>query len=146
MSEFTFDVESLETPALEMTDPELVGEDISLLNGEMTETDNGDITVVTGRLAALQSATRETINNPGSFPRRPEWGAGVQGLLFKGMTSNTRDRAVSRTRARLLVNPRIVKVNSVQAFVSEGKFKVAFDCDSFSGPVRDTVIVKPPGF
>lgn len=145
MSEFLFDVELNDTPPVEPSDLELVGEDISLTNGQMEETDNGDIAVVTGMRAAQQSVIREMVHNPGSFPRRPEWGAGLSGLLFKGMTSSTKDRAQSRARARLLVNPRIVKVNEVVAANDDNGLKLTVRCDAFGGPIKTTTLIKPPG-
>lgn len=145
MSEFLFDVELNDTPPVEPTDLELVGEDISLVNGEMTETDHGDIAVVTGLKAAQQSVIRECVANPGSFPRRPNWGAGLSGLLFKGLTSSTRDRAQSRARARILANPRIVKVHEVSTSVEDKGLKLTVRCDAFGGPVQLTTVVKPPG-
>lgn len=145
MSEFLFDVELNDTPPVEPTDLELVGEDISLVNGEMTETDHGDIAVVTGLQAAQQSVTREMIHNPGSFPRRQNWGAGLPSLLFKGVTSATRDRAQSRARARLLVNPRIVKVHEVSTSAENGQFKLTVRCDAFGGPIQQITVIKPPG-
>lgn len=145
MSEFLFDVELNDTPPVEPTDLELVGEDISLTNGEMSETDHGDIAVVTGLQAAKQSVVREMVANPGSFPRRPEWGAGLSGLLFKGLTSSTKDRAQSRARARLLVNPRIVKVSQVSATTEDTGLKLTVRCDAFGGPIDPTMVIKPPG-
>lgn len=145
MSEFLFDVELNDTPPVEPSDLELVGEDISLTNGEMTETDHGDIAVVTGVAAARQSIVREMIANPGSFPRRPEWGAGLTGLLFKGVTSNVRDRAASRARARVLANPRIARVQEVSTSIKDSGLALTVRCDSFGGPVHDTTIIKPPG-
>ena len=145
MSEFLFDVELNDTPPVEPSDLELVGEDISLTNGEMTVTDHGDIAVVTSLKAAQQSVIREVIANPGSFPRRPEWGAGLSGLLFKGVTSSTRDRAQSRARARILKNPRIVRVNEVSTSIQDSGLKLTVRCDAFGGPVQVTTLIKPPG-
>src|ERR1044071_406316 len=102
MPELVFDVALVDVPPIEPSDIEIVGEDISLLGGEMSETAHGDIATVTGVQAAKQSVIRETIANPGAFPRRPTWGAGLSGLLFKGATSGTRDRATSKARARIL--------------------------------------------
>lgn len=145
MPEFLFDVELNDTPPVEPTDLELVGEDISLVNGQMTETDHGDIAVVTGVNAAKQSIIREVSANPGSFPRRPQWGAGLSGLIFKGVTSSTRDRAQSRARARILVNPRVAKVHEVSTSVGEKGLKLNIRCDAFGGPITDTIVIKPPG-
>ena len=145
MSEFLFDVELNATPPVEPSDLELVGEDISLVRGEMTETDYGDIAVVTGLQAAQQSLTREMVANPGSFPRRPQWGAGLSGLLFKGVVSSTRDRATSRARARALANPRIQKVHEVSTTIESGGLKLTVRCDAFGGPIKQTILIKPPG-
>lgn len=150
MSEFLFDVVLNDTPPIEPSDLELVGEDISMLHGDMTETDNGDIAVVTGLQAAQQSVTREMIANPGSFPRRPEWGAGLSGLLFKGVVSSTKDRAQSRARARIHANPRIVKIHEVSASMEDRSvqtsgLKLTVRCDAFGGPIDQTTVIKPPG-
>lgn len=145
MSEFLFDVDLNDTPPVEPTDLELVGEDISLVNGQMTETDHGDITVVTGLKAAQQSVIREVVANPGSFPRRPQWGAGLSGMMFKGVTSSTRDRAASRARARTLVNPRIVRVHEVSTTIEDKGLKLTIRCDAFGGPANIVTIIKPPG-
>lgn len=124
---------------------DIAGEDISLQAGEFTENANGDLATVTGAACARQSAIRETIHNPGSFPRRPLWGAGVAGLLFKGNTPAIRDRVVSRTRARLLVNPRITKVHEVSASLEEYGTRIFIRCDTPGGFLEAAAVVRPPG-
>lgn len=145
MADFVFDATLEDTPAVEPSDLELVGEDISLTNGQMSETDHGDVAVVTGLQAARQSVIREMIASPGSFPRRPEWGAGLSGLLYKGVTSSTKDRSVSRARTRLLLNPRVARVHEVRASTEDNGLKLTVRCDAFGGPIHDTVVIKPPG-
>lgn len=126
---------------------DIAGEDISLEGGDFTETASGDLATLTGVQCAKQSAVRETLNNPGSFARRPQWGAGVAGLIMKSSTSAVRDRIVSRTKARLLVNPRITKVHEVSATYDEeaDATRITLRCDAVGGRLDATVLVKPPG-
>lgn len=145
MSETTFNPVLVPIPPKEPDDLELVGEDISLLEGIMHEGTNGDLAVVTGVHAARQSVIREMVASPGSFPRRTEWGAGLSGLLFKGASVSVRDRAVSRARARLLANPRIVKVNEVSTTIEERGLKLTIRCDAVGGTIEENTVIKPPG-
>lgn len=121
------------------------GEDIALRAGEMFETKNGDIATVTGVQAARQSVNRELPANPGSFPRRPQWGGGLSGMLMKGATSSVRDRIVSRAKARLLANPRIVKVHEVSAQVIDGGIRLTVRADALGGFIDEQLVIKPPG-
>lgn len=134
----------------EFDDLEIEGEDIALNGGFFTETPHGDLAVVTREAAARQSVIREMPANPGSFARRPQWGAGLSGLIFKGMTPNTRERAVSRARARLLANPRISRVNDVSTTVEtrdDGRadLRLHVAADAVGGPVNLITVIKPPG-
>lgn len=145
MPTFYFDTAVISPPSVEPEDIDLHGEDISLVGGEMTETNHGDIAVVTGLEAAKQSVIREMQANPGSFPRRPEWGAGLSGMLFKGATTSVRDRVVSRARARLHRNPRIAIVHEVSTSLETGGVKLSVRCDAVGGPIHPTTIIKPSG-
>lgn len=132
--------------AAELDRRDLLSEDISLRGGVMSENANGDIACVTGVASSKQSVIRELPANPGSFPRRPNWGGGLAGMLFKGATPATRDRIVSRARARLAENPRILKTHQVSTEVSEDGFLLlTVQCDSLGGFVEDTTVIKPPG-
>lgn len=143
---FDFVTDLTPTPAKRSKEDLLDGEDVLLHAGEMMETKNGDIATVTGAQAARQSVVRELPANPGSLPRRPDWGGGLQGLVFKGATSATRDRMVSRARARLLANPRIVKVNEVSTTILEnGQTRLTVRADTISGFIDEQIVVKPPG-
>ena len=124
---------------------EIAGEDVSLAGGDFSENANRDISTVSGRACAQQSAIRETIANPGSFPRRPQWGAGVMGLLFKGNSVTTRDRIQSRTRARLLVNPRITKLHEVEVTSQDDGTRVFIRADAVGGRLEISTVIKPPG-
>lgn len=136
------------TPAAHRRPREIVldGEDVLCHGGEMRETKSGDIATVSGTQAARQSVIRELPANPGSLPRRQDWGGGLEGMLMKGSTSATRDRMVSRARARLLVNPRIVKVHEVNAVIDDdGITTLNVRADTISGFIDAPIVVKPPG-
>lgn len=146
---FTLTEDSLNTTR-EFDDPEIEGEDIALNGGFFTETPHGDLAVVVREAAAKQSVIREMPANPGTFARRPQWGGGLSGLIFKGMTPNTRERAVSRARARLLANPRIARVNEVSTTVEvrdDGRadLRLHVRADAVGGPVDLITVIKPPG-
>jgi len=131
--------------AAELDRIELNSEDISLRGGEMSENANGDIACVTGVACAKQSVIRELPANPGSFPRRPEWGGGLSGMLFKGATQAVRDRIQSRARTRLLANRRIFKVHEVITTIEDGFLQLIVRCDSLGGYIEETATIKPPG-
>lgn len=122
------------------------GEDISLVGGDMTETPSGDLGTVVGPAAARQSIVRELPANPNSFPRRPSWGGGLSGLLFKGASVANRERAESRARARCLANPRVTRVNSVTSVIeSTSGIRVDVDVSTPGGRISASAVVKPPG-
>jgi phage baseplate assembly protein W len=155
MSEFLFDVNLEETPVLEPSDLEIVGEDIFLGPIEddagiedgygMSVTDHGDLAVVSGPKLAKQSVLRELINNPGSFPRRPQWGSGLPGLLFKGATQAVRDRITTRARARMLANPRVKRINEISTTVEETGVRLNVRVETLGGTLEDKIVIKPPG-
>lgn len=151
MSDFEFSTVLDERTTLDPTDLEVVGEDIFLgpiddgLGYDMRVTDSGDLATVTRDKLARQSVVREMINNPGSFPRRPNWGAGLSGLLFKGATRSNRDRVVSRARASLLANPRVSRVLEVSTSVEDSGVSVSIRVDTIGGVIEDRVIIRPPG-
>lgn len=124
---------------------ELDGEDICLRGGEMFESTGRDILTVTGRDAARQSVVRELPANSGSFPRRPEWGGGLSGMLFKGATPAVRDRMHSRAKSRLFANPRIVKVHEVSTAVGIDGVTLTVRCDALGGFIDETTLIRPPG-
>ena len=142
---FVFSVTLVKSKKRRGSEDILDGEDVLLNGGEMLETRNGDLAVVTGTLAARQSVIRELPANPGSLPRRPDWGGGLQGMLMKGATSATRDRMTSRARARLLANQRIVKVNEISTTVIDGGTRLNVRADTIGGFIDEQVVVKPPG-
>lgn len=107
--------EDVNAQAPQPTPTDFVGEDISLVDGDFSETGNGDLAVVTGAAACRQSVLRELPPSPGHFPRRAELGAGLSALLFRGNTQASRDQAVARARTRLVVNPRVQSVDQVSA-------------------------------
>lgn len=123
----------------------IAGADIALVGGDFATTQSGDWALVEGVQCAEQSVVREAIAIPGSFPRRPQWGGGLSGLLFKGQTKATRDEAVARTRACTLRNPRIKKVNEVTTtpLVDGSGFAVSIDADAVDGRVTPQIPVKP---
>lgn len=124
---------------------QLNGEDICLRGGQMSENANRDIATVVGVDAAKQSVLRELPVNPGSFPRRPEWGGGLSGLLHKGATQVVRDRMQSRALTRLLANPRIVKTHEVSTTVNDDGLTLTVRCDALGGFIEETTLIKPPG-
>lgn len=131
--------------ASEVDEVELNGEDISLRGGEMFESTGRDISTVVGVSAARQSVLRELAANPGSFPRRPEWGGGLAGMLFKGATGPVRDRIQSRAKSRLFANPRIVKVREVSTAVTADGITLTVRCDALGGFIEETTFIRPPG-
>ena len=151
MSDFEFDVSLDVHTRLDSVDLEIVGEDIFLGpidDGEgydLRVTDNGDFATVVGPQLARQSIIRELINNPGSFPRRPTWGAGLSGLLFKGATRSVRDRLVVRARANMLANPRVRQVLEVSTTVGDNGASLFVRVDTIHGSVEDRIIIRPPG-
>jgi phage baseplate assembly protein W len=142
---FNFTLTQQQIVTVSATEIELNGEDISLRGGVMSENANRDIATVTGVAAARQSVLRELPANPGSFPRRPDWGGGLSGLLFKGATQSTRDRIVSRARSRLLVNPRIFKTHEVSTTVEDGGVQLTVRADALGGFIDEQTLIKPPG-
>lgn len=124
---------------------DLGGEDVAFLARDFGVTPAGDWATVREEAAVRQSVLREIPPPPGSFPRRPEWGAGLSSLLFKGNTKDVRDLAVSQTRARLAANSRIVKINEVSAAEVDGGFAMTVRVDGAGGPVEVTPVIKPPG-
>lgn len=92
----------------------LNGEDVSLRGGDLTVTAAGDWAVLTGTDAARQSVEREAVASPGDMPRRPQWGMGLRDSLLRPSSRELRDRQASSVRRRLLVNPRIDTVDTVE--------------------------------
>lgn len=122
----------------------LAGEDI-YLSGDFAESAHGDLATVSGVAAARQSILRELPANPGSFPRRPDWGGGLSGQLFKGATVSNRDRIASRVRARLEANPRVIKANEVSTSVGQSGVSVTIRVDVLGGRVDEQMLFKTPG-
>lgn len=142
---FEFNTDLSPQPHRRPSEIVLDGEDVLCHGGEMMETKSGDIATVSGVQAARQSVVRELPANPGSLPRRQDWGGGLEGMLMKGATSSVRDRMVSRARARLLANPRIVKVHEVSTTSEEGVTTLNVRADTISGFLDTPVVIKPPG-
>ena len=142
---FTFNRADSRALPVTLDDIEVEAEDICCLVEGITVNDHGDLAVVRREKAAYQSVVREGVANPGSFPRRPSWGAGLPGLLFKGATSGTRDRMISRMKSRMFENPRLVKVHEVAVTNEEDGARIQVRADSISGLVDVQYVVKPPG-
>lgn len=123
----------------------LDGEDIMLEGGEMFETDAGDIATVTSVAAARQSVIRELPASPGSSPRRPAWGAGLSSSVNRSVTSSELARLSSRCRARLLVNPRVRRVNGCSATLGEYGAVVEIRVDSLEGSIEERVVINGGG-
>lgn len=92
---------------------EVSGEDVRFVDGLVVSA--GDWSTVTGEAAAEQSVRREAVASPGSFLRRPEWGVGATQVVFRGATKSVMDELVTRARRRLLANPRVGRVVSVES-------------------------------
>jgi phage baseplate assembly protein W len=143
---FTLTTETLVTTLGDLEqDTNTEGEDIQCRGGQMYETDAGDLAVVLGVATTIQSIEREIPANPGSFPRRPEWGGGLNGMLFKGASLANRDRITTRALARLHANPRVQKVDEVSTTVDLDGTAVTIRAQSISGFIEDTIVIKPPG-
>lgn len=142
---FSFNVNLTSPQPKRPKDEILDNEDIALRAGEMFETKSGDIATVVGIQATRQHVLREIPANPGSFPRRPEWGGGLQGMIFKGVTSSVRDRMQSRAKARLLANKNIVKVHEVSTQIIDGGVRLTIRADAIGGPIDEQLVIKPPG-
>lgn len=141
---FTISIdERIKPPDATVTD--IAGEDISLERGDFNVTANGDIGTITGVKCARQSAVREVIANPGSFPRRAQWGGGLTGMLFKGNSVANRDRIQSRAKARLQVNPRLTKVHEVSVTATDDGTRLYIRADAVGGPLESVTVIKPPG-
>lgn len=108
---FTVPPQSHRPPVVDPTD--LNGEDVSLRGGDLTVTAHGDWAVLTGAEAARQSVEREAVASPGDMPRRPQWGVGLRDSLLRPSSRELRDRQASSVRRRLLANPRIDTVDTV---------------------------------
>lgn len=123
----------------------LAGEDISLQGGDMSETSFNDIATVVGVDAARQSVIRELPANPGSFARRPLWGAGLAATVFKASTVALRDRMQARIKERLLANPRVISVREATVAATSTGTEVTVRVDVVGGRIDETLVVKPPG-
>lgn len=110
----------------------LGGEDIAL---PLDVTPAGDWVIVTGRDAGRQSILREFGANPKTFVRRPEWGVGLTGLLFKGATAQTRDQAISQSRARLNANPRVRRTLEVSGRLPSTGLALTIRVDTVDGRI-----------
>lgn len=143
---FTFNLTADERVQPPQPDPlDLVGEDISLVGGDYSETSSGDLAVVVKEAAARQSILRELPKSPGHFPRRPELGGGIEAQLFKGATQTGRDQLVARCRARLSANPRVARVQEVSASSdATGQTVVSIRVDVVGGQTLDDKIVFSP--
>lgn len=139
------DPNAQQTTAVDPSD--LVGEDISLAGGDFSETGSGDLAVVTKLAAARQSIFRELPATPGSFPRRPAWGGGLNAMLFKNNDPTNRSAAVSRCRARLAANPRLTKISNVSADTQpDGQFHMNISVTAAGGQsLDDTIVFTPTG-
>lgn len=124
---------------------DIAGEDISVAQGVFAVSAHGDLCVVRGVDCARQSVIRELPANPGSFARRPAWGAGLQSMIFKNQSGAQRDRAVSQCRARLIANPRIVATREVTAEINDVGLIVSVRADAYGGLLDETIVVRPPG-
>jgi len=100
------------TPPVPITD--VSGEDIALKSTYTIA--GGDYVTVRGDAAAEQSVRREHMANVGALARRPYWGVGLPALLFRAATRSSRDTLVARSRRRLAANPRVARVDLVEAF------------------------------
>lgn len=110
----------------------LGGEDIAL---PLDVSPAGDWVVVTGRDAGRQSILREHGANPKSFVRRPDWGVGIAGLLFKGATAQTRDQAISQSKTRLNANPRVRRILEVSGRLPPTGLAMTIRVDTVDGRV-----------
>lgn len=146
---YSFTLPPLTRPTADPIDDPLdqvqLDEDISLLGGDLDVTPAGDWATVRGVDAAKQSVIREFVHNPGSLPYRPEWGIGLQGLLFKGQTPSVKDEIVSRGKARLRVNPRILRVTTLSADTDDdGNLAVSLAADAIGGRLSlSDEVIKP---
>lgn len=133
------------TQALDLTN--LAGWDISMVGGDFTVTPSGDWALLDGPDCTEQSIIRELPENPGAFPRRPQWGGGLKALFLKGQTKANQDKMFSQSRAALLRNPRVRKVNNISAerLTDIGKSGTALiiDVDSVDGHVTAQIVDKP---
>ena len=137
----------LEDPAssVQLVQRDLIaGEDIYLQH-DMPESAHNDLLTVVGRDAARQSIIRELPANPGSFARRPEWGAGLAGEIFRSSTISQRDRMVSRARARLHANPRVLATRDVSARAMADGTEVSVRVDVPGGRIDTQLVIRPPG-
>ncbi len=121
---------------------DLGGEDIALINGELVVTPAGDWATVRGIDAARQSVLRELPASPGVFIRRPQWGGGLAGRLFKGATSAVKDESISTVKTRLRANPRITNVREVSGSIPETGLKITIRVDALGGPLNIDQVIK----
>ncbi len=142
---FEFTLEDGAVTPITADEVEIDGEDIYCRGGGFIENSNGDLGVVTGQKAAEQSVERELLANNGTFPRRPEWGSGIPALQFKGQTQAVREKAQSRALARMLVNPRLVKVHEVTTTPGDDGMVVSVRADTMTGHIDTQTVIKPPG-
>lgn len=142
---FTFVIQPATATAEQVPDPtDLGGEDILLGPNGLEVTPAGDWATVTGVAAAKQSVLRELPASPGSFVRRPQWGGGLQALMFKGATPARRDEAVARAKARLRANPRISRVREVSGEIGEYGIQLTVDADAAGGKLNlQDLVFKP---
>ena len=144
---FDFDLDADPLNTVQVNEIELDGVDVYCRGGQMILNANGDLATVFGQGMATQSVERELPANPGDFPRRPDWGGGLSGMIHKGNTQSSRDRMQARARARCIANPLLVKVHEIVVSTDEeGRgTRCAVRADSLTGFVDTSFLVKPPG-
>jgi phage baseplate assembly protein W len=142
--EFTVTVDDRVAPAQLGQRDSIDGEDI-YLQGDMLENSQNDLLTVVGKNAARQSIIRELPANPGSFARRPEWGAGLSAEVLKSATVAQRDRMISRSKARLHANPRVIATRDVSARAIEDGTELNVRVDVAGGHIDTQLVIKSPG-
>lgn len=142
--EFVINVDDRVAPARLGQRDSVDGEDI-YLQGDMCESPQNDLATVVGKNAARQSIIRELPVSPGSFARRPDWGAGLSAEVLKSATVAQRDRMISRSKARLHDNPRVIAIRDVSARAIEDGTELNVRVDVAGGHIDAQLVIKPPG-
>lgn len=130
-------------------DRDLAGEDVALVKGVVPLAPSGSWATVSREAAARQSVIREAGANAGALVRRPEWGMGLPGRLFRGVNRDLRDDVTARATRRMAANPRVSSVQEIKTTELDADIGAGLGIDlrftSGGRPVAMFTVLAPKG-